>query len=74
MDRDMLVRHIKLANRHVAAGKRHVARQREIVAELQAGGGPDLMLAENLLHEFEAMLVLHMDDRDRAVRELAGLS
>jgi hypothetical protein len=74
MDRETLVRTIKVANRHVAEGKQHVARQREIVAELKRGGGPDLLIAENLLHEFEVSLALHMDDRDRLVLELAGLT
>jgi hypothetical protein len=74
MDRETLVKTIKMANRHVAEGKGHVARQREIVTELKRAGGPDLILAENLLHEFEVSLALHMDDRDRLVLELAGLS
>jgi hypothetical protein len=32
------------------------------------------ILAENLLREFEVSLALHMDERDRLVLELAGLS
>jgi hypothetical protein len=39
MNRETLVKTIKMANRHVAEGKGHVARQREIVTELKRAGG-----------------------------------
>jgi hypothetical protein len=72
MDRDMLQRHVKLAERHVAEGARHLARQREIVAEL-AGDGRDLASAKNLLAQFEARQAAHLEDRDRIRAELAAL-
>jgi hypothetical protein len=70
MDRALLMEHLAMAERHVTQGEEHVRRQRELVRHL-ATNGHDTVQAEDLLLEFERMLVLHKVDRDRIRAELA---
>ncbi len=72
MDRELIERHLALAETHVTAGERHVTRQREIVAEL-ANDGHDLDHARELLATFEALYAAHVADRDRLRQELEEL-
>ena len=57
-----------MARRHVAEGERHVRVQREILAHLQARGLPTDM-AEQLLRQFEELLVMHRDHLTRLEAE-----
>jgi len=61
--------HLELAERHVAQGQRHVEEQRARVAELELHGH-DTTEALLLLGQFEEMLDLHRNDRDRLLQEL----
>jgi hypothetical protein len=70
MERALLMEHLAMAERHVTQGEEHVRRQRELVRHL-ATHGHDTGQAEELLVEFERMLVLHKADRDRVRAELA---
>jgi hypothetical protein len=71
MDRELLERHLEQAEEHVALGEKHIARQREIVAELEAGR-QDTAEAHRLLVQFEEMQVLHVEDRNRLRQMLAS--
>jgi Spy/CpxP family protein refolding chaperone len=71
MHRDMLLDHLAQARRHVAQGEQHVMRQRELVAEMERDGH-DTAQSRALLKQFEELLALHVADRDRMERELAG--
>jgi hypothetical protein len=71
MMRTVYIEHLALAERHIAAGRRHVTRQRQIVDEL-AADGHDTRLSLDLLQRFEALLALHIEDRDRLLKALAG--
>lgn len=71
MDRQMLLEHLAKANEHVELGERHVRRQRELIAELERDGH-DSTRARQLLEQFEKLQEMHITDRDRIERELAG--
>ncbi len=71
MDRSMLLHHLDLAKRHVAIGEKNVARQRAVVAELERDGH-DASEARRLLAEFEQLQSMHIQDRDRLLKELDG--
>jgi hypothetical protein len=64
MDRAMVLEHLEMAHRHVSDGERHVARQRALIAELDRDGH-DSWRARLLLQQFEDMLRLHVQERDR---------
>jgi hypothetical protein len=38
VDRALLLKHLKAAERHVAQGREHIARQRELIAHLEESG------------------------------------
>ena len=69
MERTMLETHLAQAEGHVAQGERHVARQRKLVAKLERDGH-DTSEPKRLLSQFEEMLVIHIADRDRLLKEL----
>jgi hypothetical protein len=73
MDREMLERHLALAERHVAEGQPRVDSQRRLVAELERDGH-DITEARRMLTAFEETQQLHVEDRDRIRKELEGLS
>lgn len=60
---------LAMADRHVAEGERVVARQRDLAATFRPGGH-GAALAHALLAEFEKLLALHVEHRDRLRREL----
>jgi hypothetical protein len=70
VDREMIMEHLSTAERHVAEGEMHVERQRILVENL-ARDRHDTKQAEALLKQFEEVLALHMQDRDRLLKELA---
>jgi hypothetical protein len=61
--------HLALAERHVAEGEHRVARQRELVAELERAEH-DVADARGLLSQFEELLAMHVEHRDRLRSEL----
>jgi hypothetical protein len=69
VDREMLLRHLELAERHVAQGERHIAEQEERIARL-ARLGLDTTKAQELLNNFFATQVDHIRHRERIVDEL----
>jgi hypothetical protein len=72
MDKAMIQDHLALAERHVAEGRRHVAHQKQIISDLK-NGRHDTSVARSLLADFEDVLRMHIADRDRLRKELAGL-
>jgi hypothetical protein len=58
----------EMVSRHVRQGENHVTRQREIVAELDAGGHKT-ELANTLLDEFEHTLAEHKAHLARLIDE-----
>jgi hypothetical protein len=60
---------LDMADRHVAQGEGHVTRQRELVRRLHDQGHPT-DAAENLLAEFEAVLLEHVRHRDQIAADL----
>jgi hypothetical protein len=71
MDRVFLTNRLYQAERHVASGERHIARQHDLIAELQRDGH-DTTEAKALLKKFEELQTMHLNDRDRLLRELRG--
>ena len=67
--RAMQIRHLEQAERHVVQGARHIAEQEERVADL-ARQGHDAMEARKLLNNFYSSQVLHVEHRDRILKEL----
>lgn len=67
--RAMQLRHLEEAERHIAEGERHIAEQEERIEDL-ARFGHDLAQAKILLENFYASQVLHIQHRDRILREL----
>jgi hypothetical protein len=72
MDRQTILDRLAQAERHVAEGIEHVERQRERIQQL-ARDGLDTGPSAVLLREFERMLTLHMEDRDRLRRTCRDL-
>jgi hypothetical protein len=70
MNKTMLHRHLKLAEKHVAQGIQHIASQRKIVDKLVAARA-DTTIAKELLDTLELSQSQHLADRDRISAELA---
>jgi uncharacterized protein (DUF952 family) len=71
MDRTQLChKHLAQAERHVATSRRNVDQQRGIVVAL-ARSDRATERAVRLLRQFEDLLDLHLQDRDRLRAELA---
>lgn len=69
MDRADLFERLEQARRHVEQGEQHVARQRELVGQLhQDGHNTDDAI--RLLGQFQELLTMHRQDRDRLEAEL----
>ena len=68
MDRALLEKFVRDANRHVAEGEEHIRKQRERVAHLRRHGH-DTSLASELLASFEQLQVTLVADRDRLVKK-----
>lgn len=71
MDRGMIERHLQQAQRHVSEGEQHIVGQRELLSRLQRDGH-DTKEAARLLASFEDLQRLHIADRDRLEKALAG--
>jgi hypothetical protein len=69
MDRERLKQHLEQAERHVLKGESCVLRQRELVARLERNGH-DTVDAKGLLHQFEELLAVFTQDRDRLRSEV----
>jgi hypothetical protein len=65
----MHLRHLEQAEQHVALGKRHIAEQEDRIAEL-AKRGYDTTTARELLDNFHALQVQHIQHHDRILKEL----
>ena len=61
--------HLAQAERHVREGVAHVQRQRHLAVELERKGH-DASTAWRLLNQFEELLALHIQGRDRIMAEL----
>jgi len=73
MDRTVLEDTLAAIGRHLAEAERQVAIQRAHVAQLERDG-LDAARAMRLLERFEEVLVMHITDRDRLLRELRSRS
>jgi hypothetical protein len=62
-------KYLDQVEKHVVEGELRVRQQRELVA-MQAARGDDTSLSERLLARFEEVLVLHVADRRRLIKEL----
>ena len=69
MDATIIEGNLAKAERHVSEGLRHVHEQRERVASLRQEGH-DTDLSRALLSQFEILLALHMQDRERLLAAL----
>ncbi|MBO4222009.1 hypothetical protein GRB70_06180 [Bradyrhizobium neotropicale] len=65
----MQLRHLEQAERHITQGERHIAEQEELIEDL-ARHGHDLAEAKKLLENFYSCQVLHVQHRDRILKEL----
>jgi hypothetical protein len=72
MDREMLKRHLALAEEHIATGEKNIARQRDLIAQLERDGH-DTASARTFLREFEQLQALHIAERERLLSELSEL-
>jgi hypothetical protein len=72
MDREMLKRHLALAEEHIATGEKNIARQRDLIAQLEREGR-DTASARIFLREFEQLQALHIAERERLLSELSEL-
>ncbi|MBB4360646.1 hypothetical protein GGD66_008163 [Bradyrhizobium sp. CIR48] len=69
MDRGMLQEHLAIAERHIALGVKLLAKQEALIAELDRHGH-DTKGARDVLATMVETQSLHIDDRDRILREL----
>lgn len=69
VDREMAAQHLELANKHVLRGQQRVDAQVGLVARLERDGH-DTLQARRLLEQFEQILALQIETRDRIVQEL----
>jgi hypothetical protein len=70
MDLAMWQRHLAIAERHVGEARGHISHQRQIVAELEQGGYATTM-SKAILTQFEALLKLYIEGRDRLQADLS---
>ena len=73
MDRELLLEHLRQAERHVAEGERVLAHQRCVIEHLRRDRHSESMIdaAESLLRSFEELQSMHLADVVRLSRELA---
>ncbi|MDE2467180.1 MAG: hypothetical protein KGL35_00120 [Bradyrhizobium sp.] len=65
----MHLHHLKEAERHCAQVERHIADQEDRITSL-VRGGHDTTEARKLLDNFYASQMLHIEHRDRILKEL----
>jgi hypothetical protein len=68
---NVLEQHLAQAERHVLQGETILERQHRLIEEHECGGH-DTEAARKLLAQLEELQRLHLADRDRLRRELAG--
>ncbi len=71
MDRKWLSDALRLAQSHVEEGEAHLRRQQAIIAELESDGH-DSTLAREILATLENTQALHVEARDRLIKELSA--
>jgi hypothetical protein len=59
---------LEMVERHIAGGRRHLAQQAALISKLEASGR-DAGSAETLLAILEQCQRLHIEHRDRILRE-----
>ena len=69
VDRDTATQRLELANKHVLKGQERVEAQLALVAKLERGGH-NTHEAKMLLDQFEQILALQIETRDRMVQGL----
>lgn len=72
MDRTRIQEHLAKAKEHAARAEEHVRHQRAIIAELTRDGH-DTALALQILEHMEALLALHIEDRERLTKLLSDM-
>src|SRR5262245_58552594 len=70
MDRTRIREHLAKVEEHAVRAEEHVRHQRRIVTEL-AQHGHDAQLARRILEHMEALLALHIEDRERLTKLLS---
>lgn len=70
MDRNMLLRHLAMAERHVALADTQITRQENLIANMDRRGR-DTTKALALLKSLQATQALRVKDRKRLLAELA---
>ena len=70
-ERRLAEEHFTLAEKHVSEGERLVEHQRKTIDERRREGH-DVELPVKVLAEMEESLRLHIEGRDRLLRELTG--
>jgi len=73
MDRQKMLEHLAMAERHVAEGGILVCRQQALIAELDRDGH-DTRAAWTILATMLETQRLHVEDRDRILKELSSAS
>lgn len=71
MDRALWTQHLAQAEAHIAQGERHIARQLDLIREMEERGH-DVTEARRLLAQFQDTQRIHVADRDRLLKDLAG--
>jgi hypothetical protein len=71
MDRQTMLEHLAMAERHVTEGEIHLSRQRALVAEWDRDGH-DTADARAILATMLETQRLHVEDRDRMLKELSS--
>jgi hypothetical protein len=66
----VLLRNLALTDKRIATSRSRLARQREIVEELERGGG-DSVSARKALTSFETVHSWQVADRDRLIESLS---
>lgn len=70
MDRKRLSDTLRQAQSHVEEGEAHIRHQQAIIAELE-NDGHDSTLAREILATLEKTQSLHVEARDRLIKELS---
>jgi hypothetical protein len=73
MDKETLKQRLAEVGDHIALGRQHIAQQLKIIAEIERRHG-DSTSARQTLHTIAQTQLVHLDDRDRLMRMLEGVS
>jgi hypothetical protein len=71
MDRATIEDQLRATDAHIAIGRQDIAQQRETIGELRRAGH-DTSIAYRLLLIYEEAQTMHIDNRDRLVRQLTA--